>query len=277
MVQEKTIGGYSPNVIFQGKMTHLMGPLHHDAGGKPCFAQLYVLDSRDETTKRFNNMNVSSLLKTDRELRMMEELLAIIQRNVHQHNPFVRDIRQLLEMPQERLQSGKIIISARAQPKNAPPRVYNPQVNLNELSIVTNEIRHDFVIYLRGGGQRIIHDLNPKAMPLHFTLLFIQGTPGWDVDHKQNNNSTKRLSAREFFAFHMNTRLTHSDYIFSAGRLFQEWILNSWITVENQRLKFFFHNQKDLRADSYKNVKDFVDKRHRADSLFDDVQENGIG
>ena len=54
MVQEKTIGGYSPNVIFQGKMSHLMGPLYHEAGGKPCFAQLHVLDSRDETTLRFS-------------------------------------------------------------------------------------------------------------------------------------------------------------------------------------------------------------------------------
>ena len=277
MVQEKTVDGYSPNVIFQGKVTHLMGPLHHETGSVPYFAQLYVLDPGDETTRRFNNMNVSRRVKTPWEFDMMKELLDIIQGVVHQHNPFVRDIRQLIEMPPEQLQSGKIVVSAKAQPRNARPRVYNHQVNLDELSIVKNEQRHDFVIHLREGGLRIIHDLNPKAMPLHFTLLFIHGTPGWGIDLKQNNNSNKRLSAREFFAFHMHTRNTRSDYIFSAGRLFQEWILNSWITVENQRLKYLYHNQQDLRADSYKNVKDFVDNRHRADSLFDDVQENGIG
>ena len=212
-VQEKSIGRYSPNVIFQGKVTHLMGPLHHETGGNPYFAQLYVLDPRDETTKRFENMNVSRTLNTKWEFDMMKELLEMIQGVVHQHNPFVRDIKQLIEMHPEQLPKGKIVVSAKAQPKNAPSRVYNPQVNLDELSIVRNEERHDFVIHLRDGGLRIIHDLNPKVMPLYFTLLFIHGTPGWGIDLRQNNNSNKRLSARAFFAFHMHTRNTKSDYI----------------------------------------------------------------
>ena len=58
--------------------------------------------------------------------------------------------------------------------------MYNVQGNLQELSIVHNEKPHDLVLQLRGGGLQRISDLNPKAMPLHFTLLFVNGTYGWD-------------------------------------------------------------------------------------------------
>ena len=92
------------------------------------------------------------------------------------------------------------------------------------------------VIHRRAGGSlQKISDLNPKAMPLHFTLLFPDGTPGWDqyLTHKDNDN--KRVTPREFFAYHLNKRNTNSDYIFQATRLFQEWTLTLLITVENKK------------------------------------------
>ena len=63
-----------------------------------------------------------------------------------------------------------------------------------------------------GGGVQTISDLNPKARPLHFTLLFINGTYGWhpDIKHDKDKN---RVTAREFYAYHLNVRNTHSDYI----------------------------------------------------------------
>ena len=54
------------------------------------------------------------------------------------------------------------------------------QVNLQEVSILTNSQPHDLVLQRRGGGLQNISDLNPKGMPLHFTLLFPHGTYGWD-------------------------------------------------------------------------------------------------
>ena len=132
-----------------------------------------------------------------------------------------------MELPEDALQGGKIVISADARPSHGHERVYNPQVNLQELSIVTNEK---------------ISDLNPTAMPLHFTLFFVHGTHGWDVNltHVDTN---KCVSPRQFFAFHLQTRNTESDYIFQGRRLFQEWILHGAILCESQRLLFQGHNQ----------------------------------
>ena len=135
--------------------------------------------------------------------------------------------------------------------------MYNAQVNLQELSIVTNEQPHDLVIRLREGGLKAIPELNPTAMPLHFTLLFIFGTHGWD-QFKKKWNSPKRVTPREFYVYHLNKRNTGSDYIFKAGRLFQEWILHGWILCENQRLAYQRQNPKTLRAETFQNIQEAV-------------------
>ena len=69
-------------------------------------------------------------------------------------------------------------------------------------------------------------DLNPSAMPLHFTLLFPAGTKGWDQE-TTHVDGRKRVTPREFFAYYTNVRDKASDYLFMAGRLFQEWLDHS--------------------------------------------------
>ena len=76
----------------------------------------------------------------------LKKLLETVQQVMHQNNPFIQDFKQILEMQDEDLYGGKIVISAAAKPKDGHPRVYNVQQNLQELSIVTNEKPHDLVI-----------------------------------------------------------------------------------------------------------------------------------
>ena len=80
------------------------------------------------------------------------------------------------------------------------------------------------------------------------------------------DNNNKRVTPREFFAYHLNKRNTNSDYIFQATRFFQEWILTSWITVENQKLAYQQQNQTSLQADTYQNVRDFVAQRQQGEN-----------
>ena len=69
------------------------------------------------------------------------------------------------------------------------------------------------------------------------------------------------MTPRELFAFHINLRDKCSDFLFRGGRLFQEYLCFAFTTMESQRLKFMRHNQKALRADTYKNIKQIIDER----------------
>ena len=155
-------------------------------------------------------------------------------------------------------------------------------MNLQEVSILTNSQPHDLVVQLRGGGLQNISDLNPKGMPLHFTLLFPHGTYGWDPA-KRHTDGKRRVTTREFYTYYLNQRDQEVGYLHKAGRLFQEWILMSWLATENQKLEYQRRNQKALRADSYKNVREATEERRRdlaprEDGMFpDDSQQPAIG
>ena len=129
----------------------------------------------------------------------------------------------------------------------------------------------------------MVDDLNPKGMPLHFTLLFPYGTHGWSMDQMHRDNK-RSITPREIIAYHLNIRRGgNNNYLHRAGRLFQEYICMGWIQIESQRLKYQAMNQKALRADTYKNVKEAVNEQReelgpREDGFHrDDHQTPAVG
>ena len=256
-------GSWQPSVIFQGQIQTLVGPLQHAPGDNPIFAQLYVLDAELERTARFNNMILPSDISIQ-ERTVLQELLQKVQDCLHEINPFIHDFKQILEIPDEEIANGKLIISAKA-PTGEHARRYNAQLDLKEVSIVTNCQNHDLVLHKRGGGLQTVSDLNPNGMPLHFTLLFPYGTKGWNQDAKHSDGK-RRVTPKEFFTYHLaerNDAINH-NYLHRGGKLFQEWICMAWVTIENQRLEYQRQNQKALRADTYKSVMEATEERRRA-------------
>ena len=186
------------------------------------------------------------------------------------------DLMMIMEIPDKDLANGKIIMSAKAKPKEEHARRYNLPTSLQEVSILTDSQPNDLVLRKRGGGLTLISDLNPKAMPLHFTLLFPHGTYGWDP-YKLQANGKRKISSCQFYKFHILPRDNDNEnYLLRSGRLFQEFVVIGWSIVERQRLFWHEQNQKSLRADKYINVKEAIEER--ADQLHsDDHQRPKIG
>ena len=280
-VNERRLGGYNPSVIFQGKVHQRVGPLLPENGEPPRFAQLYVNDPASEETCRYRNIVLpSSVSRSERE--KIGVLLDTVQRELQRVNPFIKDFKQIMELNDEDIVSGKIIITAR-KPTGEHERRYNRQLNLQEVSILTNSQPNDLVLQKRGGGLKTISDLNPKGMPLHFTLLFPYGTYGWDQD-TMHVDGKRRVTPREFFVYYLFTRdQDNVNYLHASQRLFQEWICMAWVQVEDNRLHYQEKNQKALRADTYRNVKEACNELQRelgprTDEVFrDDHQRPSIG
>ena len=235
-VKLRTFQGFTPSIVFQGRVQHRAGALLPADGELPRFAQLYVYDPAMETTHRFENMVVPTSL-SNAQKAILKDLLQNVQEVLHQVNPFVKDFKQIIELPDEEISEGKIVISAKT-PIDEHPRRYNTPTNLQEVSILMNPGKHDLVIQKRGGGLHTISDLNPKGMPMHFTLLFPFGTYGWDPESRHVDGK-RRITTREFYAFHINVRRGDNDnFLHLTCRLFQEWLCTAWVHVENQRLNF---------------------------------------
>ena len=196
-------GGYQPCVKFQGKIQHRIGPLKPNDDDKPRFAQLYVNDPELELTERFNNLNLPvNMSKSDKDL--MKEILADVQKTLHEVNPFVKDLKQIMDLPLDDIVDGKIVITAK-KPSEEHKRRYNQQLNLQEVSILTNSEPNDIVLNMKGGGLKTISNLNPKSAPLRFPLLFPYGTPGWHPD-LMHTDGKRRVTPMEYHRFHMRVR-----------------------------------------------------------------------
>ena len=105
-------------------------------------------------------------------------------------NPYIKDYRQIIEIPDEELATGRLVISASARPKGEHEHCYNSPVCLEEVSVLSNNRRHNLMITKRDGRFEIISEQNQSAMPLHFTLLFPSGTKGWHPGLKQSLTAT---------------------------------------------------------------------------------------
>ena len=143
------------------------------------------------------------------------------------------------------------------------------QVCPNEVSILaTDGGQHKLVLVQRGSGLQEVSDLNLMAIPLHFTLAFPYGTPGWHPDLRQTceggREGERRVTPMKYFAYHINVRAREVDYIFQMGRLFQELVIFGRIAIDNSRLMYQLTHQKEMRAETYRNVRDLVVERQGA-------------
>ena len=65
-------------------------------------------------------------------------------------------------------------------------------------------------------------------------------------------------SQRDYYSYHLHYRTGHFKILHRAGRLFQEFIVDTYAQIEQNRLSYFRSNQTKLRADLYQGVIDAV-------------------
>ena len=133
-VKEKRFTRFTPSVILQGKLYHLMGPLQAEEGETPVFAQLYVHDPALETTQRLANMSLPTNL-TRAEKEVVPIILEELQDWLKNNNPFARSFIQVVEFPEEQLAEGRLVISAKRRPAGEHARRYNQQTSFGEVSL----------------------------------------------------------------------------------------------------------------------------------------------
>ena len=120
---------YNPTVIIQGQVHQYAGPLQAREGETPVFAQLYIQDPSLEITTRFANLTVPAGISAQEKSKLWT-LLHRLQDALKDCNPYVRDFRQIISIPDEEMANGQLVISAKARPQGEHERRYNQQVLL---------------------------------------------------------------------------------------------------------------------------------------------------
>ena len=76
-------------------------------------------------------------------------------------------------------------------------------------------------------------------------IIFDPGTFTNDVPN------TRRISCRHYYAYKLQIRFEDCSYLLRMGRLFQQYLVDMYIKLENTRLDFYGKNQKPIKAELY--------------------------
>ena len=193
---------------------------------------------------------------------------------LRRENLYIQDFITTSEIPPDQLGSARMVLNTSARPIDGHSRVYN--TNLIEVAVLMNENHgpRDIILNQRGGGLQKISDTHRFFDALQFVLLHPLAHDGWYLNlfhvspGEQTREgspvyTTKRLTARQFYSYHLHTQPGKSDAIFRTCRLFQEYLVVSFAKIENNRLYFIQTNQSKLRAELYNNL---CDAMHRHDA-----------
>jgi hypothetical protein len=259
---------------IHGACHHITGTLLPIEGRQPSYAQLYIWDPDQALDIRMNNAANRDLDRTT---------MQILQTTLTRTHPSVALYKQAVERT-DHLPDQNCRILLRFD-STCDRRRYNlPGAANREIAVIIpgegDEERdlRDIILHKRGGGLRRVNELSPMYQALHYVLLFPTGQLGWHPNiefHNANNQDApdleqddgrvaavrrkqKTVSQIEYSAYRLHPRANESNHIFRAARLFQEYVVNSWASAEQSRLKWFHNNQNTIRADLYCGLADAV-------------------
>ncbi|KAK2422714.1 hypothetical protein QL285_033225 [Trifolium repens] len=118
----------------------------------------------------------------------------------------------------------------------------------------------DVIVECRSGLLQRISTFEPSYWPLQYPLLFPRGEDGYrkDIEFRDNERKESRkrkfISHLEWLGYRIQQRQLDASTIVFSRRLFHQFLVDSFSTVESARLKYLKDHQKDLRADMYKGL-----------------------
>ncbi|GJY76554.1 uncharacterized protein Tco_0481670 [Tanacetum coccineum] len=262
---DKTVNNGGGPWIYrmQGENYNLMPSLGPKANDIPKFSQLYIFDNQNEIQNRFTALSSSSkkpATKVDKQdLLIADKIKQILDDN----NPLVKKFRMIGERIKENSVCNVKLRLVEKRDKDG--REYNLPTANEVAAIIIGDFddtgrTRDIIVEGTSGKPQRISELHPSYLPLQYPLLFPYAEDGYrdKIFLKGKIIETKkgrwRLSMREWFAYRMQQRDNETSLLLMSHRLYQQFIVDAFTMVENDRLSFIRRNQKILRIAPINNL-----------------------
>jgi hypothetical protein len=122
----------------------------------------------------------------------------------------------------------------------------------------------DVIVETQSGLLKRISTFQPSYWPLQYPLLFPRGEDGYRRDIEFRDSPRKKSRKRKFIThlewigYRIQQRQLDTSTIVFSRRLFHQFLVDSFSTIESARLKYLKDHQQDLRADMYKGLTEAI-------------------
>jgi len=242
------------NFKIHGQVYHCIGSLLPEEGHSPTFAQLYIYDTEHENRNRHNIMQ-----------DLDNNILRHLQDMLDECNPYIQSFRQARDIIQSNMTSEISMVIYNDRTNNS--HCYNAPTSSDVAAIMVgdgyseNPTNRDICLRLHDKGLKRISETHPSYDPLHYVLLFPRGDDGWHINIPLIGSQKRtRVTPMQFYSYRLQIR--NGDWIQYAGRLYQQYIVDQYAKIEQERLNYLRQNQKTLRTEMYQGT---VDAMHAGD------------
>ncbi|KAH9691883.1 ATP-dependent DNA helicase [Citrus sinensis] len=246
---------------MSGQNYHHIGSLLLEVGKKPQFAQLYIYDTENEIDNRIN-----TLLKHGMKTEIDHEILHELSKMLDQHNNLVKSFRMTRDRYKTQPESTFCLRLLNSRTRDG--RRYNIPTVSEVAGLIVGDFseanfQRDVIIEHRTKGLRRITDLHPSFMPMTYPLIYPYGEDGYrpDIslrDITDNPFKRQKLTMRQYYCFRLQQRLNEGHTLLQAGRLFQQYIVDCYMAIEEERFRWIRNNQQKLRSDLFSGLMDAV-------------------
>ena len=261
-----------------GAVKHNIGDIYPADGKKAKFMQVFFTGGENNDKDTWNNVTPEML-----------EILSNIRTFIMRHNSFIIALKLLLDVVTRETPNYKLVISEHA-PADAAPRTYNRPVCNEVAAIIVNEgscdatapSKRELILHARYGGPlRTVPSTHSSFDPLSYVLTHIHGDTGWTFGQHRSKKvqgewvahpSAGKITAMDYYRYRVHTRdplngahITQ-DSVTWGGHLFQQYCVDQWIKIEEERLNWVRFNQKQLKAESYAGLADAVAGNEQRDA-----------
>ncbi|KAK1399075.1 hypothetical protein POM88_008938 [Heracleum sosnowskyi] len=123
----------------------------------------------------------------------------------------------------------------------------------------------DVVVHHRTKGITHIDELHPSYMSMAYPLIHPFGEDGYRlgialVDKVSQPSKRQLLTMCQYYCFRLQQRLNEGRTLLRAGRLLQQYIVDAYMAVEQERFRWIRTHQNELRAELYSGLMDAVNR-----------------
>ncbi|RID65587.1 hypothetical protein BRARA_D00772 [Brassica rapa] len=251
--------------VLQGENYHLMGSLKPPPGNTAKFGQLYIVDTENEVTNRASIIGkYKTASETSKKETIRKQVIESLLKMLNEVNPYVHQFRSAKDRfdtnPEETFHMR--IISSRAK----DGRTYDTPTASEVAALILGDFnldmdKRDIVLQEKQTGWlKRISEIHPSYLALQYPLIFTYGEDGFRLEiKKRETEATAKLkrqtiSMRQWYAFRLQERENECHTLLHSKRLFQQFLVDSYTSIESNRLCYLRMNQKSLRSDTYDSI-----------------------
>ncbi|XP_044596977.1 uncharacterized protein LOC123273602 [Cotesia glomerata] len=103
--------------------------------------------------------------------------------------------------------------------------------------------------------------MDPNTEPWVYPLFYPHGNQGWHKSIPYKIKTNRTVTRADYYKYKLAIRDDFNVFLMRR-RLTQQWIVDSYVKIEKDRLNYCKFNQKKLRAESYQGLVDHLQSRN---------------